>query len=136
MIETRRRNTRKNRLRFAIANDNGGVWFLAESKHSVAELERRFRWGQVGRVLYDRVGGILQGPKHYLYIQIALIEDVLEQNDVTKETYWTPTRIPDGNAPEWSVQVCLREIGIYLVAEPSGGYSTLAVVDVLKTAHF
>ena len=129
------RHTKKGRLRQAIANDNGGVWFLAESRHSVVEIERRFRWGQVGRVLYDRVGGILQGPKHYLYVQIALVEDVLEQNEVTKETYWTSIRVM-GDSPEWAVQVCLRDLGVHLVEQHSGGYVTLEVSDVLQGAHY
>jgi hypothetical protein len=108
------RNTKRQRLLKAIANDNGGRWFLVSSRLSIAELDRRFRWGLVGRVLYDRIGGILKGPKEYLYMQIALVTDVADQHEITKEIVWTqvPTQ---ADTPEWAVTVALRDLGVTVI---------------------
>ena len=112
------KGTKQQRLKKAIANDNGGQWFLAESKHTAAQLERRFRAEAVGHVLYERVGGLLQGPYEYIYIQIDLVTSVIDGVDFeSKEEIWKTVRSYDDDEcwPEWAVEVCLKEIGIEII---------------------
>ena len=91
--------TAERRLRIALANNNGGMWWVARARRTVADVERRFTEGSVGRVLFDTMGGLLgdhralqsrdEGFTHYLYVQLLRCDA-----DVT---------------------LCLREIGIAII---------------------
>ena len=127
------RGTKQQRLKKAIANDNGGQWFLASSKFTAAQLERRFRGGAVGHVLYERIGGLLQGPYEYIYIQIDLVTSVIDGVDFeSKEEIWKTVRSYSADEcwPEWGVEFCLREIGI----EIEGAVPDISVV--LKSGQY
>jgi len=108
------RGTKRDRLLRAIANDNGGPWFLAATRRPLADIERRFRWGQVGAILYLRVGGMLQGPRGYLYIQLRMVEDVQEFNEVTRKVSYVEVE-SSAMQPEERVRLCLRELGITVI---------------------
>lgn len=141
------RGTKTQRLRSSIRNDNHGQWFVAESRWSAAELERRFRWGLVARCLYERVGGLLQGPSPYIYIQIALVTDVIDHIDpISHEEVWKQVRsygyrmkspydhttgrnFDDEMWPEWCVEVSLREVHIELVGP-------IDIHDILTSGHY
>jgi hypothetical protein len=113
-----KKGTKRVRLVKAIANDNGGQWFLAESrKHSVAELEMRFHKGLMGHALYQRIGGLLQGPSPYIYIQVALVKDVIDRLDPDNQPVWKQVKSysDDECWPEYAVEICLKEIGIEIV---------------------
>lgn len=106
--------------RTSIPNDNNGIWFLASYKYSAKYLEDRFqsRMQGIGSILYNRVGGIVQGPRKSIYIQIQLVMDAIVGVDLlSKEPVWKT--IPSYNRdekpwPEWGVEVCLQEIGVEL----------------------
>lgn len=103
----------------SIPNDNRGQWFLADSKHPVADLEHRFRKRKVGSILYERIGGILPGPRRKtLYIQIQLVTNAILRVDLeSKEPVWGRVRSYAYNEdpwPEWGVEICLRELGVEL----------------------
>lgn len=103
------------RLKLAIANDNGGQWFLASSHtHTAASLEQRFRQQLVGRALFQRVGALLQGPAPYLYVQIALKSDVCVGRTEDGEWVWKEVTT-NAESPEWAVVLSLREISVWLI---------------------
>ncbi len=87
------------RMRVALANNNRGHWFVALSRRTVADIERRFVEESVAGLLWGTVGGVLgdhrklrqEEGKHYLYIQLDR---------------W------DGD-----VALCLEELGVF-VLEP------------------
>lgn len=75
------------RLQVALANNNGGQWWLCEATRSVADIERRFVEGSVARNLYDVVGGILGNHKHlkeacsnhhFLYVQLKTRDPLID----------------------------------------------------------
>lgn len=101
----------RERLWQAIRLDNRGVWFLCKSHWTVAQLERRFAEELVGTVLYERVGGMLQGEKPYVYLQIALVRSVLEKLHPDGEPEWieVPT---EGDMPDLTVQTALKDIRV------------------------
>jgi hypothetical protein len=102
------------RLANAVRLDNRGPWFLCRSHWTVAQLERRFTEELVGTILYHRVGGILEGEKPYIYMQIALVKSVLQQMHPDSEPEWieVPT---EGDMPENDVQIALKEIRVNIV---------------------
>ena len=108
--------TAKQRLRVAIANDNGGDWFLADSRYRVAELERMFAKGRVGSILYERIGGLLEGSiRPYIYIQILLVTDVIDGIDYeSREPIWKQVKsyAAEEKWPDWTVEQCLKDLGI------------------------
>ena len=119
----------RDRLWNAIRLDNRGTWFLCKSHWTVAQLERRFAEELVGAILYERVGGLLQGEKPYVYIQIALMRTVFQQlhPDSEPEAVDVPT---EGSWPDLNVETALKDIRVQLVREvpnirdviESGGY--------------
>ncbi len=98
----------------AIQLDNNGKWFLAYSKYPVALIEARFAQELVAKVLYERVGGILQGPNNYIYMQIVCRQESYSLIDgvVFKE-------VTDADKPDWSILLALREVGIYVDRQTS-----------------
>jgi hypothetical protein len=107
-------NAAEDRLQEAVRLDNRGVWFLCRSHWTVAQLERRFAEELVGSVLYHRVGGMLQGDKPYVYLQIRLSKTVLQQLHPDSEPEWieVPT---EGDMPDLDVQTALKEIRVQVV---------------------
>lgn len=104
------------RLSDAIRLDNRGTWFLCQSHWTVAQLERRFAEELVGSVLYARVGGILQGDKPYLFMQIALLTAELQQVHPDSEPVWVD--VPAlGGIPDYSVVEALKEIRVSVLKE-------------------
>jgi hypothetical protein len=106
--------TQRSRLLNAVRLDNRGVWFLCRSHWTVAQLERRFADELVATVLYHRIGGLLQGEKPYIYVQIALLRSELLQLHPDSEPEWVevPT---DGEYPDHDVTVALHEIQVHVV---------------------
>ena len=102
------------RLLNAIRMDNRGIWFLCRSHWTVAQLERRFAEELVGSVLYHRVGGMLQGEKPYVYLQIALMKTTWQQLHPDSEPEEIEVPI-DGELPEYDVVVALKEIQTSIV---------------------
>lgn len=93
------------------ALNNRGQWYVATSKFSTREIERRFQAEMVASVLYDRIGAIVpqgKGRKNIL-IQVALTTDKLVLRD--DEPVWTqqPVAVPD-----WNVMLGLQELGVTL----------------------
>jgi hypothetical protein len=109
------KGTQDVRLGHAIRNDNRGQWFLCESHWNVAQLERRFAEELVGGVLYERIGGLLQGPAPYIYVQIALVTRVLQQLHPNSEAEWKDVPADDQQWPEHTVERCLNEVGVSIV---------------------
>jgi hypothetical protein len=73
------------RQRVAMANNNGGMWWVCISNRSVADIERRFAERSVGRVLYEVVGGILGDHRllktvggHWLYMQLSRRDELID----------------------------------------------------------
>ena len=101
-----------------IPNDNKGAWFVADSKYPVKYLEHKFSSRKIPRVLLERVGGLVQGPRKTIYIQIQLVTDAILRVDlVSKEPVWGRVRSYTANEapwPEWGVELCLEETGIKL----------------------
>jgi hypothetical protein len=76
------------RLRVALSNNNRGIWYVARSTRTVADIERRFTEGSVGGILFRVVGGVLGDHKalmqeagsrrgrarHYLYVQLTQLD--------------------------------------------------------------
>jgi hypothetical protein len=97
------------RLMNAIRMDNRGPWFLCRSHWTVEQLERRFAEELVGTVLYHRIGGMLQGDKPYIYLQIALMKSVIQQLHPDSEPEWVEEPV-EGDMPEHDVVTALREL--------------------------
>jgi len=91
--------------------DNRGTWFLCKSHWTVAQLERRFAEGLVAGVLYFRIGGMLQGDKPYVYLQIALVEDVLVQAHPDSEPEWREVNTV-ARWPGFNVENALKELQV------------------------
>lgn len=99
------------RLGEAIRLDNQGPWFLCQSHWTVAQLERRFAEELVGTVLYERIGGMLQGEKPYVYMQISLMTSELQQVHPDSEPEWV--EVPAiGDVPDYNVFEALKEIRV------------------------
>lgn len=103
-----------------IPNDNGGTWFLASYRYPAKYLEGRFQshMTNIGSILYERTGGIVQAAKKNIYIQIQLATNAIVWVDFeSKEPVWKPIRSYAYNEkpwPEWGVEVCLEELGVTL----------------------
>ena len=101
-----------------IQHNNGGMWFKARSTVSADQLSRLFRNRKAGVILYERVGGIVQGIRKTLYIQIQTVTDVISGVDYeSKEPIWrTVPSFSKGERPwpDWTVEVCLKELGVHL----------------------
>lgn len=120
-------------LRLAIAHDNGGTWFLAESKLSVSDLETRFRRQQVGSILFKRIGGLLAGTmRPYIFVQILLVKDVINGEDAeSREPIWKRVKSyeADEQWPHWDVEQCLKDLGVEIL-------SVASVNDVMQSRRF
>lgn len=82
----------------------------------MAQLERRFAEELVGSVLYERVGGMLQGDKPYVYLQIALVMSELQQLHPDSEPVWVD--VPAlGDVPDYNVILALKEIRVIVVRQ-------------------
>jgi hypothetical protein len=105
----------RERLAEAIRMDNRGPWFLCRSHWTVAQLERRFAEELVGGVLYERVGGMLQGDKPYVYLQIALMRTTFQRlhPDSEPEQIEVPT---EGPWPDYNVIEALKELRVTVVS--------------------
>ena len=103
--------SQQTRLRNAIRLDNQGTWFLCQSHWTIAQLERRFAEELVGTVLYHRIGGMLEGDKPYIYLQILLTKSVLQQLHPDSEPEWieVPT---ESDMPGTDVTTALKEIRV------------------------
>lgn len=104
----------RDRLWQAVRMDNRGTWFLCKSHWTVAQLERRFSEELVASILYERIGGMLQGEKPYIYMQIALMQSTLQKLHPDSEPEWVevPT---EGNKPSYDVVTGLKELQIAVV---------------------
>jgi hypothetical protein len=105
----------RERLAQAIRMDNRGLWFLCKSHWRIAQLERRFAEELVAGVLYERIGGMLQGDKPYIYMQILLVKSTLQQLHPNSEPEWieVPT---DSGTPDHGVITALKEIRVRVVS--------------------
>jgi hypothetical protein len=75
----------------------GAEWWLCKSRKSVGGLLRDFSSGNVGCVLYERVGAMLpRGTDGQLFlIAIQLVRLGGEEND-------------------WDLDLCLSEVGVFM----------------------
>lgn len=78
----------RTRLFNALRMDNRAPWFQCVSHWTVAQLERRFAEELVGSVLYERIGGLLQGDGKTVYMQIALVRTTIERLHPDAELEW------------------------------------------------
>jgi len=72
--------TAERRLRVALANNNRAHWYACQSQRTVADIERKFWEGSVGRLLYDVTGGVLGDLRKlgYIFMQLSRTDaDVL-----------------------------------------------------------
>lgn len=120
----KRKGKKIHRARKAGRMDNGGKWFLASTRESALLLESRFAQELVASVLYQRVGGILQGPSGYVYVQIICQEEHYSLVDGYVEKKVTPA-----DKPEWAVLLALKEIGVYIE-------TAIDLKDIVKSKHF
>lgn len=101
------------RLSLALANDNGGTWYLAVSSLRVEAIERLFQTMRVPRILYDRIGALLQGPEGYMYVQIALKDAIIDQRSPDSDEWeWREVPLTE---PSWSVKLALNDAGVFLM---------------------
>ena len=104
----------------SLPDDNHGAWFLADSKLSAKHLTHRFnsRMMNVGSILYECVGGIVQAPRKKIYIQVQLVKDAIVWVDMVSkepERRKIPSyRYGEEPWPDWTVELCLQEIGVHL----------------------
>ena len=103
-----------------LPDDNHGAWFLADSKLPAKALQHRFDspMANVARVLYERVGGIVQAQRKKIYIQVQLVMDAIVAVDfVSKEPIRKKIpsyRYNEEPWPDWTVELCLQELGVHL----------------------
>jgi hypothetical protein len=69
--------TAARRYQVAMANDNGGQWYVVRTTKTVADIERRFNEQSLATLLAEVMGGVLgdhkslkTSPGHYLYFQL------------------------------------------------------------------
>jgi hypothetical protein len=79
-------------------------------------LERRFAEELVGTLLYERVGGLLQGDKPYIYVQLLLVERILQQMHPNSEPEWIEVNTAV-RWPELLVETALKDIRVQVVSE-------------------
>lgn len=95
--------------------DNRGAWFLCRSHWTVAQLERRFAQELVSSHLFEHIGGMLQGDKPYLYLQIALSTMVLQRLHPDSDPEWVEVPILD-KTPDWNIVQSLKDVEISVVS--------------------
>jgi hypothetical protein len=93
----------------AKALDNRGQWFKARTRKTVAEIETKFKTGEVASILYDRIGGLLPAGKSTVHIQVALHTDKVKLDG--DEPVWFTEPVSE---PDWNVRLGLKELGLKL----------------------